>query len=94
MDGFNASLCAPGLSAMWPNDPDWMLTTIRLIKAKSATPNARNIRAETVSELTLNGSSLLLIVCFEFSLLTKDLIEDVFFTDIDETLTTTSQTTP
>ena len=93
MDGFNASLCAPGLSAMWPNDPDWMLTTIRLIKAKSATPNARNIRAETVSELTLNGSSLLLIVCFEFSLLTKDLIEDVTYTDTGYTLSKTIRTT-
>ena len=94
MDVFNAPLCAPGLSAMWPNDPDWMRTAVRLIEAKSATTNARNIRAEAESEMTLNGSSLLLIVCFEFSLLTKDLIADVSFIDIVDTLTTTIRTIP
>ena len=56
-------------------------------------PNVRNIWADAASERTLNGSSLLHIVCFEFYLLTKHLIKDVTIVDKVDTLSTTIRIT-
>lgn len=74
---FDAHLQDAGLSALWPNDPDRMLTAIKIIKSKGPTSEALDILAAAASELTRNGAELLFIACSEFSLMTKDLATDV-----------------
>lgn len=83
---FDAPLRASGLTALWPEDTDRMLTAIKMIKSKGATPKALTILADTASELTLNGAGLLFIACSEFSLMTQDLDTDVPVIDTVDTL--------
>lgn len=83
---FDAPLRAYGLSALWPEDTDRMLTAIKRIKSKGATPEALTILADAASELTLNGAGLLFIACSEFSLMTQDLNTDVPVIDTVNTL--------
>lgn len=74
---FDAPLRAAGLTALWPEDTDRMLTAIRMIKANGPTADARGILADAASELTQNGAELVFIACSEFSLMTQDLVAEV-----------------
>ncbi|WP_299666386.1 amino acid racemase [uncultured Ruegeria sp.] len=85
---FDAPLQGAGLSTLWPEDPDRMLTAIRMVKAQGPTPQALKILADAAAELTRNGASLLLVACSEFSLMTQDLNMDVPVIDTVDLLAT------
>ncbi|MCT4558739.1 MAG: amino acid racemase [Pelagimonas sp.] len=72
---FDPALARAGLSAVWPENPDRMLSAIRDIKANGPNPNSLATLVQTASELQARGADLLLIGCSEFSLLTPDLAQ-------------------
>ncbi|WP_138936207.1 aspartate/glutamate racemase family protein [Roseovarius arcticus] len=62
-----------GLTALWPDDTDQLLSAIRSIKAHGLTPATRRILSHAASELAGKGAALVFIACSEFSLLAPSL---------------------
>ncbi len=85
---FDEPLRAAGLTAVWPEDADRMLASIKMVKAHGTTPTALEILSNAATELTRNGANLLFVACSEFSLMKHDLILDLPVIDTVDVLAT------
>lgn len=83
---FDPALKQAGLAALWPEDGDRMLATIRAIKAQGATPQAHQTLNHAISELTQKGAATIFVACSEFSLLAPDLTASVPLIDTVDVL--------
>ncbi len=74
---FDAPLNRAGFTAIWPEDEDRMLGTIRHIKSEGPTNVALSTLSDAANALSGRGAALLFVACSEFSLLTRDLPKSV-----------------
>ena len=65
-----------GLSVMFPDDADYVLSIIRQIKAEGMSPTMGGQLTELGRELKIKGARCLLIGCSEFSMLTESVETD------------------
>lgn len=72
---YEAPLAEAGLTPVYPSDEDSILSAIRALKISASDFSARAIVASAASELSTKGSTVLLVGCTEFSLLTQDLAQ-------------------
>jgi aspartate racemase len=68
---FDRAFADAGLTAVYAQDESAMLATIRLIKAKGATPAARAALAAASADLLAHGARVQMIACTEFSLISE-----------------------
>jgi aspartate racemase len=66
---FERALEARGLSTLWPDDDDAMLTAIRAIKTEGPCPAARDVMRAASGDLAAAGAGLQFIACSEFSII-------------------------
>jgi aspartate racemase len=66
---FDAALATQGLTAIYPEDEDAMLSTIRRIKAEGPVESARAVLRAASTELARKGAVVQMIACTEFSLI-------------------------
>ncbi len=83
---FDAPLQRAGFTAVWPEDEDRMLGTIRHIKSEGPTNTALSTLSNAANALAGRGAELLFVACSEFSLLTHDLPKTVPIIDTVDVL--------
>ncbi len=83
---FDAPLNRAGFTAIWPEDEDRMLGTIRHIKSEGPTGAALSTLSDAANALSGRGAALLFVACSEFSLLTRDLPKSVPIIDTVDVL--------
>ncbi|SDX74348.1 aspartate racemase [Ruegeria halocynthiae] len=83
---FDVPLKRAEFTALWPEDEDQMLGTIRRIKADGPTDDAFETLSAAARDLSDQGAALLFVACSEFSLLTHDLPQTVPIIDTVEVL--------
>ena len=84
---FEKALDARGLSAIWPENGETMLSAIRAIKTDGPCDTAQDALLAASHELLAKGAHLQLIACSEFSLIAGHVAPDVNAVDTVDLLT-------
>lgn len=74
---FERALAPQGISVIWPDPDDAMLSAIKLIKADGPVQAARDSLTRASSELLKTGATLQFIACSEFSLIADSVASGV-----------------
>lgn len=78
---FEKALDAHGITVIWPQSDDAMLSAIKLIKAQGAVPPARDALMAASTELASAGAALQFIACSEFSLIADSVAQGAVAVD-------------
>lgn len=78
---FEQALTVRGITVIWPDPDDQMLSAIQMIKAHGPNPQSRDILHNAARVLAAQGAALQFIACSEFSVIADSVPADIDVVD-------------